>query len=83
MTMRVGPKGQVVVPKAVRDELGIRPGDEVLVDAVDGEVRIRRRRTLADLVGLSEDGPVGMDDFEAEKRAEREREARREARWSS
>lgn len=29
MTSIVGPKGQVVIPKHLRDELGIRPGDEV------------------------------------------------------
>ncbi len=29
MTHRVGPKGQVVIPKELRNELGIEPGDEV------------------------------------------------------
>ena len=29
MSNRVTTKGQVTIPKAVRDELGIRPGDEV------------------------------------------------------
>lgn len=76
MTIRVGPKGQVVVPKAIRDRLGIAPGDDVVVEEVDGTVRIRRPREAADLLGLL--GPaVGFHDHEAERRLERERDARR------
>lgn len=47
-------KGQVTVPKVVRDRLGIQPGD-VLIFAVEGnraEVHPQRRKTLADLAGL-------------------------------
>jgi antitoxin PrlF len=40
MTQRVGAKGQVVIPKEIRDELGLRPGAEVDFER-DGEaVRI-------------------------------------------
>ncbi len=33
---RIGPKGQVVIPKHLRDEFHLAPGDEVVV-ATDGE----------------------------------------------
>lgn len=35
---RVGPKGQAVIPKAVRDKVGIRPGDEVDVHEENGKI---------------------------------------------
>jgi antitoxin PrlF len=40
MTQRVGAKGQVVIPKDIRDELGLRPGSEVALERVGGAVRI-------------------------------------------
>lgn len=38
MTVRVGEKGQVVIPKAIRDQVGIHPGDEVDFELRDGDV---------------------------------------------
>jgi AbrB family looped-hinge helix DNA binding protein len=38
MTVRVGEKGQVVIPKAIRDVVGLHPGDEVDFELRDGEV---------------------------------------------
>ena len=35
-TVRVGEKGQIVIPKAARDLLNIRPGDTLLVLADEG-----------------------------------------------
>jgi AbrB family looped-hinge helix DNA binding protein len=35
-------KGQVTIPKSVRDGLGLRPGDEVEFVAEAGEYRLRK-----------------------------------------
>lgn len=79
MTVRVGPKGQVVVPKAIRERVGIRAGDDVQVEEVDGEVRIRPSRRFDDLRGAL--GPaVGMDDWDEHKRRERSLEDERDRR---
>ena len=38
---KVGPKGQVVIPKDVRELLNIKPGSEVLIEIRDDEIVIR------------------------------------------
>ena len=43
MGTRVTSKGQVTIPKAVREKLGVKPGDEVEFVEEDGAVRVRRR----------------------------------------
>lgn len=87
MTYRVGPKGQVVIPKGIRDELGIEPGDEVDVERRGTEAVIRRHRVstaerrerVAGLRAMLADLPGGgTEDLEAVRREEREREARRD-----
>ena len=60
---RIYGKGQIVLPKAVRDELGLQVGDELHVEVRDGrEIVMRKARSLFDLripnprhdLGLSE-----------------------------
>ena len=41
MTHRVGAKGQVAIPKDLRDQLGIEPGDEVNFWLHDDHVAVR------------------------------------------
>ena len=48
--MTIGPKGQVVVPKQIRDGLSIKPGDRVVVRGEKGSVRIfRAESSVAEL----------------------------------
>jgi AbrB family looped-hinge helix DNA binding protein len=47
MTQRVGAKGQVVIPKQMRDELGLQPGAEVEFEREGETVRIRAAGAVA------------------------------------
>ena len=91
MTRKVGTKGQVVIPKEIRDEIGIRPGDEVVFEADGLEIKVRRAdqdpRTRATKIrGLrgrwSDRSIGGTAALERERRREREAEERRAQRWA-
>lgn len=78
----------MVIPKAIRDRIGIQPGDEVDFLAEETEVRIRRvgddpeaRRRRIDALRGSWAGGGGTAALEAERRREREQEERRATRW--
>ena len=43
MANRLTSKGQVTIPKLVRDRLGLRPGDEVAFVQADDGVRVEKR----------------------------------------
>ena len=50
---RVGPKGQVVLPKELRDELRIMPGDKVTFTLEDGRIILLpvKTKTATELLG--------------------------------
>ena len=52
VSQKVGPKGQVVIPKKFRDELGIEPGDEVEVSLSENGVLIQSVHTTKSLRGI-------------------------------
>jgi AbrB family looped-hinge helix DNA binding protein len=38
---RLGPKGQIVLPKDIREMLGVKPGNEIILEVTGDEVKIR------------------------------------------
>jgi AbrB family looped-hinge helix DNA binding protein len=84
-TYKMGPKGQVVIPKTIRDRLHLKPGDDLVVRGEGDEVRIRRaaldqaerRERVARLRGMLSDGSHDLvAELEAEHRAEVEADER-------
>lgn len=51
MTQRVGAKGQVVIPKELREQVGLGPGSEVDFEAVDDGIVVRRAASPSSLRG--------------------------------
>lgn len=69
MTSRVGPKGQVVIPKPLRQRFRVEPGDEVDFVATDEGVLVVPVSEAASLKGALR-GVELVHDLEAEHRRE-------------
>jgi AbrB family looped-hinge helix DNA binding protein len=51
MTQKMGAKGQVVIPKDLREQIGIGPGDDVAFEPVDDGILVRRVEQRSPLRG--------------------------------
>ena len=83
---RITSKGQITVPKAVREELGVSAGDRLAFAIIDGKAVVTpvRRKRLSELVGIlagrtattrrAKGGPPRLSDVLTEKELE-ERDA--------
>ncbi len=47
---RISSKGQVTIPKEIREYLGLRPGDRLEFEVVDGNVIVRLSRKPSDSI---------------------------------
>jgi len=52
-TIKVSPKFQVVIPKKVRQELHLCPGEELQVFILNDEIRLHRPRSIKELRGMA------------------------------
>ncbi len=71
--------GRIVIPSAVREELGVKPGDEVVLRVGDGQLQIFTRalaiRRAQEIVRqYVPPGHSLSDELIADRRAEAERE---------
>ena len=72
MTHRIGLKGQVAIPKALREQLGLRPGDEVELTIEDGALRVSAVAPASSMRGSL--AGAGLSELlEADRRYERDR----------
>ncbi len=55
--VQVNAKGQIVIPKVLRDAYGIEPGSEVLVGEQDNRLVIERKMTQAEMAEALEKFP--------------------------
>jgi len=65
--VKVLPKGQVTLPKKIREALRIREGDALMVFRRGEEIVFRKRKTLFDLAGTLPD--LGLSPEEMVERA--------------
>ncbi len=78
----VGDRGRLVLPSAVRTELGLEPGSRLLLRTEeDGSLRLRPYRSVANqsrgmLAGLTPAGKSMVDELLTDRRREAESEDR-------
>lgn len=65
----LSPKGQVTIPKEMRETLGLQPGDHLIYSLVDGEVVLTPKNVnfndLAGLLGKPPNGRASLEEIEA------------------
>jgi AbrB family looped-hinge helix DNA binding protein len=76
---KINQNGRIVIPAAIREELGIAPGDTLLMDVEDGVLRIesypaRIRRIQREFAQYVRPGILASDELIAERREEFRRE---------
>lgn len=83
-TAKVSSKGQVVIPAAIREQLGIERGTELSFRVENGRIIVNPHSLSAEIAriksmrGITAGGPSGTEILLEDRRRERERELREE-----
>lgn len=61
-------KGQITIPKELREQLKLSPGDQMVFSAVDGEIVITPKnidlKDLAGFLGTPPNGPATLEEID-------------------
>jgi AbrB family looped-hinge helix DNA binding protein len=71
MTQRMGAKGQVVIPKALREQAGLGPGDDVAFEPVGDGIVVKRATRPTPLRGRFADSGMASRLLEDRRREPR------------
>ena len=78
-TVTVSEKGWIVIPKEIRERLGIGPGDQVAVFELGGEIHVIKKQggdPIERTYGMFKGGPSSTAALLEDRRWELEREER-------
>jgi AbrB family looped-hinge helix DNA binding protein len=65
-TVKVSPKFQVVIPKEIREQLKLKPGEELQMFLLDRHIQLRRPKSIKELRGIAK-GMQWKDDYRDRK----------------
>lgn len=73
--VKVLPKGQITLPKKIRESLDIKEGDTLTIEKTDSEVILKKGKTIHDYIGFLPKPDIPIEDVieKATEEAIRER----------
>ena len=76
--VKLGEGGRFVIPASMREQMSVKPGDDLILHVEDGELRVRSwlqnlKRLQAELSALKKPGESVIDEFLQERREEQRR----------
>ncbi len=63
MIGKVGKKGEIYVPKKIRERVNLNPGDEVLVEVKGRELIIKKKENIVDVLMDEAIAKVSVDEM--------------------
>lgn len=63
LAVKVLHKGQITLPREIRKNLGIKEGDMLIIDEADGDIVMRKGKTIHDYIGFLPRPAVSIEEI--------------------